>query len=226
MQPWRFTVPSHEFYITLITSHLPLELQYTPRCYWIESPGFLDTSLDRVSTVYLHYTDVTMGSIASQITSLNIVYSAVYSGAYQRKHQSSALLAIVRGIHRGPVNSPHKWPVTQKMFPFDDVFMSGSIFKISFGSGDALYCLFSVRFFSLTNDYSLAIRTSWTWLSDLWEMFKENVSENVHQMMGILSGALFQYPIRLLILRSLKVSKPRDLYLKLSSRSETWQAHR
>ena len=132
----------------------------------------------------------------------------------------------MRGIHRGPVNSPHKWLVTQKMFPFDDVIMSGSKFKISFGSGDVLYCLFSVRFLSLTNDFSLAIGTSWAWLSDLWEMFKENVSENVHQMMGILSGALFQYPIRLLILRSHKVSKPRDLYLKLSSRSESWQAHR
>ena len=65
-----------------------------------------------------------MGSIASQITSLAIVYSAVYSGADQRKHQSSASLAFVRGIHRGPVNSPHKWPVTRKMFPFDDVIMN------------------------------------------------------------------------------------------------------
>ena len=44
-----------------------------------------------------------------------------YSGADQRKHQSSASLAFVLGIHRGPVNSPHKWPVTRKMFPFDDV---------------------------------------------------------------------------------------------------------
>ena len=64
-----------------------------------------------------------MGSIASQITSLTIVYSIVYSDADQRKHQSSASLAFVRGIHRGPVNSPHKWPVTRKMFPFDDVIM-------------------------------------------------------------------------------------------------------
>ena len=66
------------------------------------------------------------GVIASQITSLAIVYSTIYSGADQRKHQSSASpasLAFVRGIHRGPVNSPHKWPVTRKMFPFDDVIM-------------------------------------------------------------------------------------------------------
>ena len=62
----------------------------------------------------------------SQITSLTIVYSIVYSDADQRKHQSFASLAVVRGIHRGPVNSPHKWPVTWKMFPFDDVIMLAS----------------------------------------------------------------------------------------------------
>ena len=50
-------------------------------------------------------------------------YSTVYSDADQRKHQCSASLASVRGIHRGPVNSPHKWPVTRKMYPFDDVIM-------------------------------------------------------------------------------------------------------
>ena len=67
-----------------------------------------------------HYGDAIMGMIASQITILTIVYSSVYSDADQRKHQSSASLAFVRRIHRWPVNSPHKWPVTWKMFPFDD----------------------------------------------------------------------------------------------------------
>ena len=71
----------------------------------------------------IHYDDVIMDAIASQITSLTIVYSAVYSGADQRKHQSSASLAFLRGNDRGPVNSPHKWPVKRKMFPFDDVIM-------------------------------------------------------------------------------------------------------
>ena len=70
-----------------------------------------------------HNSDVTMGSMASQITSLAIVYPTVYSGADQWKHESSASLASVRRIHRWPVNSPHKWPVTWKMFPFDDVIM-------------------------------------------------------------------------------------------------------
>ena len=53
--------------------------------------------------------------------SLAIVYSTVYSGADQRKHQSSASLAFVRGIRRSPVNSPYKGPVTREMFLFDDV---------------------------------------------------------------------------------------------------------
>ena len=56
-----------------------------------------------------------MGAMTSQITSLTIVYSTVYSGADQRKHQSSASLAFVRELHKGPV--------TWKMFPFDDVIM-------------------------------------------------------------------------------------------------------
>ena len=70
-----------------------------------------------------HYGDVIMTTIASQITSLTIVYPTFYSCADQSKHQSSASLAFVWGIHRGPVNSPHKGPVTRKMFPFDDVIM-------------------------------------------------------------------------------------------------------
>ena len=73
-----------------------------------------------------HYNDVIMGVIASQITSITILYSIVYLDADQRKRQSSASLTFVRGIHREPVNSPHKWPVTRKIFPVDDVIMSTS----------------------------------------------------------------------------------------------------
>ena len=66
-----------------------------------------------------HYNEVIM--------SPTIVYSAVYSRADQRKYQSSASLAFVMGIHRWPMNSPHKGPVTRKMFPFDDVIMHMTI---------------------------------------------------------------------------------------------------
>ena len=67
-----------------------------------------------------HYCDVMMGVIVSQITSLMIVYSIVHSSADQRKHQSTASLAFVPGIHQWLVNSQHKRPVMRKMFPFDD----------------------------------------------------------------------------------------------------------
>ena len=62
-----------------------------------------------------------MSVMVSQITTLTIVYPSVYLGIDWRKHQSSASLAFVRGIHRWSLNSPHKGPVTRKMFPFDDV---------------------------------------------------------------------------------------------------------
>ena len=90
-----------------------------------------------------------MGGIASQITSLTIVYSIVYLDADQRKHQSSASLAFVWGIHRGPVNSPHKWPVTRKMFPFDDVIMGDANSLRSrepHGVSNRLDCLFNNLF--------------------------------------------------------------------------------
>ena len=69
----------------------------------------------------IHDNDVIMSAAASQITGVSIVCSSVGSGATQIKHQSSASLAFVWGIHQWPVNSPHKGPVTQKMFPFDNV---------------------------------------------------------------------------------------------------------
>ena len=93
-------------------------IRHWPRVY---------VSLSRLRDELNHYGDVIMGVLTSQITSLAIVYSTVHSRADQRKHQSSASLAFVREIHRWPVNFPHKWPVTRKMFPFDDVIMYGDI---------------------------------------------------------------------------------------------------
>ena len=55
-----------------------------------------------------------MSAMASQTTSVSMVCSTVCSGANQKNHQSSVGLAFVRGIHRSPVNSPHKRPVTRK----------------------------------------------------------------------------------------------------------------
>ena len=87
----------------------------------------------------LHYNSVIMGAMASQITSLTIVYSTVYSVTDQRKYQSSALLAFGRGIHRWPVNSPHKGPVTRKISPFDGVIIIYLVFP------GILYMVFNVK---------------------------------------------------------------------------------
>ena len=61
-------------------------------CHWDEGPG--------TKVLSFHYTDVIITTVASHITSLTVVYSIVYSGADERKHQSSASMAFVRGIHR------------------------------------------------------------------------------------------------------------------------------
>ena len=62
------------------------------------------------------YSNVIMSEIVSQISGVSIVYSIICSGADQRKHQSSASLAFVKGIHRSTVDSSHKGPVTRTRF--------------------------------------------------------------------------------------------------------------
>ena len=96
--------------------------QGTPKSKWVL---LIPRFVFGVRTSTITCSDVIMDAMASQITSLTIVYSTVYSAADQRKHQRSASLTFVRGIHRWPVNSPHQWPVTWKMFPFDDVIRHG-----------------------------------------------------------------------------------------------------
>ena len=98
-----------------------------------------------------------MSAIASPITSLTTVYSTVYSGADQRKPQSSASLAFVRGIHRWPVNSPHKGPVTRKMFPFDDVIMTRDYCETVSNGNTSMTTVVS----SLGTLKSVIVMTSW-----------------------------------------------------------------
>ena len=78
----------------------------------------------------IYHSDIIMSTTVSQIIGVWIVYSTVCSFANQRKHQSSATLAFVRGIDRWPVKSPHKGPVTRKVLPFDDVIMNHTILMI------------------------------------------------------------------------------------------------
>ena len=73
--------------------------------------------------IHAHCSAVIINAMASQISGVSIVCSNVCPGADQRKHQSSASLAFLRGNHRWPVDYPHKGPITWKRFPFDDVIM-------------------------------------------------------------------------------------------------------
>ena len=138
-------------------------------CDWVlsrfKSSAFLSTAMSKFTFWYyipiechtnaLHHNNVIISSLASQITSITIVYSTVYSDADQ-KQQSSAPLAFLRGIHRRPVNSPHKWPVSRKMLPFDDVIMRNQRIttynsthqsaNIMYDSSDVHLCLWDNKF--------------------------------------------------------------------------------
>ena len=115
-------------HIIIIGGHLFNE-NWNQQCYCSSEITYHD-KWQHLSEQY-RYNDVIRSTMAFQITSFTIVYSTVYSSADQRKHQSSASLAFVRGIHRWSVNSRHKGPVTREMFPFDDVIMTSSIVFIS-----------------------------------------------------------------------------------------------
>ena len=107
-------------YITEWWKHFSSHKRIIDISYWSSFPLYNDVIMDAVCSTPLLCSptwDV------KQSTSLTIVYSDVYSGEDQRKHQSSASLAFVREIHRWPVNCPHKCPVTRKTFPFDNVVM-------------------------------------------------------------------------------------------------------
>ena len=90
-------------------------------------------SVNVLVLVCLHYSDVIMSPMASQITSFTIVYSTGFLSADHRKHQRFASLAFERGIHRWPVSSRQKGPVTRKMFSFDDVIM------VTFSAGNVFF---------------------------------------------------------------------------------------
>ena len=83
-----------------------IRTRFAPCCglLWFDTGQLYPLPIYMHVGIFSHYCDVIMGAMASQITSLTIVYSTVYSGTDQRKHQS------------WPVNSPHKWPVTRKCF--------------------------------------------------------------------------------------------------------------
>ena len=131
MMAWRRSgdKPLSEAMLVSLLTHIYIT---RPQWVYIKSKLISFPLISEVTSIFScnnsepYYSDVMMVAIASQITSFTIVHSNVYSDANQRKHQSSASLAFVRGIHRGPVNFPHKWHVTREMFPFDEFIMTNA----------------------------------------------------------------------------------------------------
>ena len=119
------------------------------KCYLLIA-NYTSQKTEQQRFFLFHYSDDIMGEMASQITSLAIVYSTVYSGGDQRKHQSSASLAFMLGIPQGPVNSPHKWPVTRKIFHL----MTSSC------QGDIRYGIGSIKFSHCCHIF-VAVRPGW-----------------------------------------------------------------
>ena len=100
-------------YANVLGQFRPILYQWAPILF--EKPAY--------HSFQMHYSGFIMSATASQITGVSIVCSTVCSGADQTKHQSSVLPALAKRTHRWTVDSPHKGPVTRKMFPFDDVIM-------------------------------------------------------------------------------------------------------
>ena len=117
----------------------------------------------------IHFNDIIMGAMAFQIASLTIVYSTVYSSTDQKNPSNSASLAFVRGIQQGPGNSPHKWPVTWKMFPFDDVIM-----KLKEKQDDNSHWWEETIHYAILTRFTLL----WRWIKKLsdWMLFCEFIA--------------------------------------------------
>ena len=106
---WHHTLSQNRrFKLTLPASDINIRLLWSLTVY--TEGRYIVCDIDAMISQAQDYSDIIMDMTPSQITSLTIVYSTIYSGAHQRKHQSSTSLALVRGIYRWPVNSLYKGP--------------------------------------------------------------------------------------------------------------------
>ena len=101
-----------------------------------------------------------MGAMASQITSLSIVHLNIYSGTDQENANAPRHYTLCGS----PVNSPHKWPVTRKMFPFDDVIMTCSmtvhVSEATIKYGVKMTCIYQEQYYSHTMKQNKSVSIS------------------------------------------------------------------
>ena len=114
------------YYLILNTSNTitKYQLKVQGKTIYVYENWYYPLIIIEAISKLIHYNDVIMSTMASQVISLTIVYPTVNLGADKKTHQSSASLAFVRGIYQWPVNFWRKGPVAWKIFPFDDVMMS------------------------------------------------------------------------------------------------------
>ena len=115
--PWNYV-----FITCCETSHLHILLEPERNVYQLEGDFMWNEDIEIQSLQRSH----------NERDGVSIASSTVCSGADHRKHQSSAPLVFVRGIHQWPVNSPHKGPIRWKMFPFDNVIMIINMFSVGY----------------------------------------------------------------------------------------------
>ena len=123
-----------------------------------------------------YYCDVIMGTITSQITS-SWLFTQSFFQAEIKKHQSPASLAFVQGIHRWPVNSPHKGPITRKMLPFDDVIMK-PLYTACHGmeSRCQCHCFVSRLMDNYVNVNKIPLKIHKRPLATFWENFRRTTT--------------------------------------------------
>ena len=109
-----------------------------------------------------------MGSVAYPTPGSPLFTQPFIRAQIKENNQSSASLAFVRGIHQGPVNSPHKWPVTLKMFPFDDVI---------------LCIIFSVQWIRIRNHEWTEKKTCKCWYIRSWIVIQFPVVRQLHNFL-------------------------------------------
>ena len=128
-----------------------------------------------------HYSDVIVSAMASQTTGVSIIYSPVCSGVDQRKQQGFASLAFVRGIHRWPVNSSHKGPVTRTLLPFHDVIMSRPILCWDIWTYLQVFSRYMIATSSIGYCSNVSIALGNWWVSDnFWLICETEITLNDH----------------------------------------------
>ena len=139
-----------------------------------------------------HYTDVIMTTIASQITSLTVVYSTVYSDADQRKHHSSAPLAFVWGIHRDRWIPRTKGQLRGKCFHLMTSSWSGEGSGVQYSSKPNFLAIWVMPCCQHTDVQGISTHKPWYKIFTVWwnDCF---VVQQMHCDSLVLLASLFQW---------------------------------